>query len=120
MPPWIIKLYLHTLTITVDNGPTPRNDLVEHITYIPTKDERPTLFRTHLDSTSSKYRPALLQLHQDIPPGALTLLSSNSSSTSAAVTRMYSSNLLMDLPTPDFSMPYNVIMMTCIVLWQSV
>ncbi|KAH8929285.1 Gpi16-domain-containing protein [Atractiella rhizophila] len=30
--------------------------------------------------------------------------------------RIYSSNSLVVVPTPDFSMPYNVIMMTCTVL----
>lgn len=29
------------------------------------------------------------------------------------VVRLYSENVLISLPTPDFSMPYNVITMTC-------
>lgn len=30
--------------------------------------------------------------------------------------KMYSETLLMNLPTPDFSMPYNVICLTCTVI----
>lgn len=30
--------------------------------------------------------------------------------------RVYTSNLLVDLATPDFSMPYNVIIFTCSVI----
>lgn len=30
--------------------------------------------------------------------------------------RIYTSNVLVDLPTPDFSMPYNVIIMTSTLL----
>jgi phosphatidylinositol glycan class T len=36
--------------------------------------------------------------------------------TDTAHIRMYSETLLMNLPTPDFSMPYNVICLTCTVV----
>lgn len=39
----------------------------------------------------------------DLPPAIFTL---------PGRTRVYTSNLLAELPTPDFSMPYNVIIMT--------
>ena len=35
---------------------------------------------------------------------------------SAKYLKMYSETLLMNLPTPDFSMPYNVICLTCTVV----
>ncbi|KIJ35768.1 hypothetical protein M422DRAFT_76311 [Sphaerobolus stellatus SS14] len=131
MPPWIIKPYLHTLTITVNDDPARRNDLIEHLTYIPTKDERPTLFEpililppqstVHLsfdfDKTFLRYTQHPPDAHRgwDIPPAVLIPLSSNTS-TIPTLPRMYSNNILVDLPTPDFSMPYNVIIMTCTLL----
>jgi len=52
----------------------------------------------------------------DLPPaiftplGAFNNVSAHLSPTSG---RIYSSTLLVDLATPDFSMPYNVIIFTC-------
>jgi phosphatidylinositol glycan class T len=44
----------------------------------------------------------------DLPAGVFTLIEENG----GVGKRLYSTNLLADLPTPDFSMPYNVIIMT--------
>ena len=43
----------------------------------------------------------------DVPSGVLL---SNASGMSK---RIYTTTTLLDMPTPDFSMPYNVIIMTC-------
>src|SRR5258708_39400468 len=48
----------------------------------------------------------------DLPPAIFTPLEPNNSAY-LAHGRVYTSNLLVDLATPDFSMPYNVIIFTC-------
>lgn len=51
----------------------------------------------------------------DLPPAIFTPVRRDANGTFIALSeeRMYSSTLLADLATPDFSMPYNVIMFTC-------
>lgn len=43
----------------------------------------------------------------DVPSGVLLAHHSGESK------RIYTTSTLLDMPTPDFSMPYNVIIMTC-------
>ena len=50
----------------------------------------------------------------DIPGGVLRVLPKRN--TSVESIRIYTPPLLISLPTPDFSMPYNVIMMTSTVV----
>jgi phosphatidylinositol glycan class T len=46
----------------------------------------------------------------DVPSGViLTMQGGNTSSGK----RIYTTTTLLDMPTPDFSMPYNVIILTC-------
>jgi len=129
MLPWIIKPYIHTLTLTINDDPTPRNDILQQLTYVPTKNKNPTLFEpilvlppfstVHLaldfDKMFLQYTQHPPDAHRgwDLPPAVLIPLPSNSSS---SLPRMYTNNLLVDLATPDFSMPYNVIIMTCTLL----
>ena len=71
------------------------------------------------------YRPDA-ERGMEIPSGTLTLLdlegeeggASNASEVprKSGRARIYTTRLLMDLPTPDFSMPYNVIIMTSTVM----
>lgn len=50
----------------------------------------------------------------DLPPAVFILLDQvANSSRDTTNKRIYSSTLLVDLATPDFSMPYNVIIFTC-------
>ncbi|KAG6889122.1 hypothetical protein C0992_006344 [Termitomyces sp. T32_za158] len=49
----------------------------------------------------------------DLPPAVFTLIEANQTGFSQAHRRLYTSTLLVDLATPDFSMPYNVIIFTC-------
>lgn len=101
--------------------------IVSNISYIPpVPHSRPTTFQSilHLpprstvhitmDVTKSFLRytehPPDAQRGWDLPPAILTPLR-NASSYSAD--RLYTSALLVDLATPDFSMPYNVIIFSC-------
>jgi phosphatidylinositol glycan class T len=49
----------------------------------------------------------------DLPPAIFTLSETIKDSAHLAHGRVYTCNLLVDLATPDFSMPYNVIIFTC-------
>ena len=134
-PPWIIKFYLHTLTLTVNNDTEPRDDILQELTYVPTIGNRPTHFEptlllpplstVHLtlgfDKTFLRYteHPPDAQRGWDLPPAVLVPLPLNSADGSGksgngttTLPRMYTNTLLVDLATPDFSMPYNVIIMS--------
>ncbi|KAI9348276.1 Gpi16 subunit, GPI transamidase component-domain-containing protein [Zopfochytrium polystomum] len=58
----------------------------------------------------------------DIGPGLLTVLDAGATSVAAFAgyqhhhPRIWTETLLIALPTPDFSMPYNVITMTCTIM----
>lgn len=53
----------------------------------------------------------------DLPPAIITPVRSMDNNVSESILpmdgRIYTSALLVDLATPDFSMPYNVIIFTC-------
>ena len=49
----------------------------------------------------------------DLPPAIITPVHNGSESILPVDGRIYTSALLVDLATPDFSMPYNVIIFTC-------
>jgi GPI-anchor transamidase subunit T len=126
-PPWIVKFYLHTLTFTVNENPQPRDDILQELVYFPTTANYPTLFEptlllpprstVHLtlafDKTFLRYteHPPDAQRGWDLPPAVLVPLPWDYSN-STTLPRMYTNALLVDLATPDFSMPYNVIIMT--------
>ena len=128
--PWIIKFYLHTLTITVNDDPQPREDILQELTYVPTTANYPTLLEptlllpplstVHLtlgfDKTFLRYteHPPDAQRGWDLPPAVLVPLGPLASANGSGATppRMYTNTLLVDLATPDFSMPYNVIIMS--------
>lgn len=53
----------------------------------------------------------------DLPPAVISYRPVDSRGESAPrETRIYTKNLLVDIPTPDFSMPYNVIIMSSTVI----
>ncbi|KAI0047315.1 Gpi16 subunit, GPI transamidase component [Auriscalpium vulgare] len=123
--PWHVEFYLHTLTVTCLGG-KPCDHLFSNMTYIPPVPHA---------------KPALLQAVLTLPPLATVRLSMNVRKSflrytehppdaqrgwelppavfipvDSAARRMYTSPLLVDLPTPDFSMPYNVIIMSCTLI----
>ncbi|KAI5120462.1 hypothetical protein M0805_008509 [Coniferiporia weirii] len=131
--PWLVTFYLHTLEISV--GGQRRDDLLTRMAYIPTEAHgRPTLFEAQLMLPASstlrlsadvvkaflRYteHPPDAQRGWDLPPAVLVQLATGNAS--AAVTseiqqrgrRVYTPALLVDVATPDFSMPYNVIIMS--------
>lgn len=137
--PWYVKLYLHsmTLTITNDNGESKvlgvhdaeLSSYIREIIYNPAVDR---VAPTHLElliavppktklKFSFKFDKAML-LYSEYPPDAnhgfeiepTVFASINDDNKIQYIMRTTTS--LLTLPTPDFSMPYNVIIMTLTVM----
>ncbi|KZT12249.1 Gpi16 subunit GPI transamidase component [Laetiporus sulphureus 93-53] len=135
--PWLLQFYLHTLHVECDG--VSRDDLAAIVSYIaPVPHSRPSLMqvvltlppKSTLQLTMDVSKPFLrytehppdAQRGWDLPPAVFVPFSFGNKSSGAldsslAVpkrsTRIYTPILLVDLATPDFSMPYNVIMMSC-------
>jgi phosphatidylinositol glycan class T len=133
MVPWFFRLYLHTLSVSEATV------LSQH--YVPAKDRRrahqlelrlslPPLStaslslqfsRAHLKWTEHKpdahhgfyVNSAVLTTVLSQCPNCTSLSTDNQDLT---LLRLYSEPLLISLPTPDFSMPYNVICFVCTVI----
>ncbi|CAD1811681.1 Gpi16 subunit, GPI transamidase component family protein [Candida parapsilosis] len=132
--PWFMRLYLSTLDITLKNS-TGTFHIKDHSQFIRSRCYKPAVDRerpSHLEFVFSV--PALstlaltydfdksLLLYREYPPDA-----NHGFDVEPAVIRVKNENnggvyefrttsLLLTLPTPDFSMPYNVIILTCTVL----
>ncbi|KDR77599.1 hypothetical protein GALMADRAFT_138681 [Galerina marginata CBS 339.88] len=131
--PWLLQFYVHTLQARIDG--VPRGGIISNLKYIPSvPHSRPTTFQVLLslppkstvqltmDVTKAFLRytehPPDAQRGWDLPPAIFTPveLVNNGSAFSVKDGRIYTSTLLVDLATPDFSMPYNVIIFTCSVI----
>lgn len=121
--PWWIKLYLHTLQQHIGHdNPT---DVINSLQYRPAVDRHSvTTIEAQLalppnstvslqmdyDKAYLRYTEYPADAHRGfpIPPAVLSYADDQR--------RAYSSSALMMAPLPDFSMPYNVIVLTCTVL----
>lgn len=132
--PWFMRLYLSTLDVTLKNS-TGVFDVKDHSQFIKSRYYKPAVDRerpSHLEFVFNV--PALLTLavsydfdkslllYREYPPDA-----NHGFDIEPAVIRINeedhrggyefrTTSLLLTLPTPDFSMPYNVIILTCTVL----
>ncbi|KAF4003533.1 GPI transamidase component GPI16 [Saccharomyces cerevisiae] len=129
--PWFMRVYLSSLQITSTTSPQlQENDIILDKYYLQAADrKRPG----HLEFTmlipantdivmTYQFDKALLQF-AEYPPDAnhgfeidaavITVLSLESSS---SLYEMRTSTLLLSLSTPDFSMPYNVIILTSTIM----
>lgn len=138
--PWYMRLYLHTMELenaSVNPAfaklfPSIRDNIIQDILYRPAIDrKRPTQIEIEMIlppsgsvSLSYDFEKTLLYIEEyppdanhgfEIPPGALTTLPLEGEVDFQPVT-MRTTSLLLSLPTPDFSMPYNVIILTCTVM----
>jgi len=128
--PWFMKLYLHTLKAKLSNGKGhseakgKANEVIQEMYYRPALDrKRGTQLEIRIlipaNSTvilTYDFEKAILRYTEyppdanrgfDIAPAVITIGSDVSIRTTT---------LLLPLPTPDFSMPYNVIILTSTVL----
>lgn len=142
--PWLVQFYLHTMHIYVNetlrgpsfisvrllrSAPQPHliDDLISDISYnLPIPHSRPATFQSKLtippqstlhltiDVTKAflRYTEHMpdAQRGWDLPPAVFLPLDREDAK------KIYTSILLVDLATPDFSMPYNVIIFTCSVV----
>ncbi|CDZ97242.1 GPI transamidase complex, GPI16/PIG-T component, involved in glycosylphosphatidylinositol anchor biosynthesis [Phaffia rhodozyma] len=136
--PWWVGGWLGERTITLDG--VPKQDILRSISYTPSiPHDQPTTLVSHLIlppqttiEINSPFIKQFLQYNEHLPdasrgfelcaailfpskpPRLPSLLPSWESPPSP--TRIYTGNVLIDLATPDFSMPYNVIIMSCTLL----
>lgn len=132
--PWFMRLYLSTLNLEIrdKNGHTISQDNGSHILeqyYKPAVDrKRPshlelsiTLLPQETMILSYEFDKSLL-LYAEYPPDAnhgfaiAPAIVTVHDEDENEVYELRTTSLLLSLPTPDFSMPYNVIILTCTVL----
>ncbi|KAF2870315.1 GPI transamidase component GPI16 precursor [Massariosphaeria phaeospora] len=126
--PWFMKPYLHTLRARVDTSP---ESPIRETYYRPAVDRQRG---THLElkmvippastlTLTYDFEKAILRYTEyppdanrgfDVAPAVVRLLSPNSQDKKGIYLR--TTSLLLPLPTPDFSMPYNVIILTSTVM----
>ncbi|KAI0248272.1 GPI transamidase component PIG-T [Lactifluus subvellereus] len=119
--PWHVEFFLHTLSVSCGDG-AKCDHLYTNMTYTPSQPHaKPALlqatlelpphealhlsFRVRKAFLSYKEHPPDAQRGWDLPPAVFVPVNTPHR-------RIYTSALLVDLATPDFSMPYNVIIMT--------
>lgn len=118
--PWFMRLYLHTMVLKGDGAITSTR-------YVPCKDrERPSQLELGINlPAGSKFEveysfdKSLLYIEEyppdanhgfEVPPGLAI------AQTPLGLYEVRTSSLLLSLPVPDFSMPYNVIILTSTVM----
>jgi phosphatidylinositol glycan class T len=134
--PWFMRIYLHTLEARIDGLSGKQNSLIQEVYYRPAQDRArgtqlevrmrippaSTVFLTYdFEKSILRYTeyPPDANRGFDVAAAVITILNPKSPSASGFVSgaRFRTSNLrtttlLLNLPTPDFSMPYNVIIFT--------
>lgn len=121
---WFLRPYMHTLVIS--------GAATENMYYTPAIDrQKGTQLELLLEvppmstvDMTYEFEKAILRYTEyppdanrgfDIPPAIVRILPSNDSSDDQG-SYMRTTSLLLPLPTPDFSMPYNVIILTSTVI----
>ncbi|KAI5996312.1 GPI transamidase component PIG-T [Pisolithus albus] len=140
--PALVTLWMHTMKIKVDG--TERNELISNVSYHPHQvladgHKSPSTFQAILTVPASSTLQLSMEISRaflkytehppdamrgwDLPPAILFPVcepgmgTCGMQNTSTGMRdRMYTPTLLIDLPTPDFSMPYNVIIFSCTLI----
>ncbi|KAI2462814.1 Gpi16 subunit, GPI transamidase component [Annulohypoxylon bovei var. microspora] len=130
--PWFMRIYLHTLKAHIDGESGSKKDVIEEIYYRPALDRvrgtqlelrmrippASTVFLTYdFEKSILRYTeyPPDANRGFDVAAAIITILPSDSPNAPLArqkTSNLRSTTLLLSLPTPDFSMPYNVIIFT--------
>lgn len=134
--PWFMKPYLHTLTVRLSTSSTSNPNIIKETFYRPALDRRrgtqlELLISVPVDSTvilTYDFDKAILRYTEyppdanrgfDVAPAVIRLLGKPTDPRSSITQQpiyIRTSSLLLPLPTPDFSMPYNVIILTSTVM----
>ncbi|KAI1324345.1 Gpi16 subunit [Xylariaceae sp. FL0255] len=130
--PWFMRVYLHTLEARLGGATGTKDDIVQEIYYRPAVDRvrgtqlelrmrippASTVFLTYdFEKSILRYTeyPPDANRGFDVAASIITILPSDSPNAPLARQRtsnLRTTSLLLSLPTPDFSMPYNVIIFT--------
>lgn len=135
--PWFMRIYLHTLQARLDGPSADQGALIDEVYYQPAVDRArgtqlelrmrvppaSTVFLTYgFEKSILRYTeyPPDANRGFDVAAAVITILGDGRSeigNASVSGAKFTSSNLrtttlLLSLPTPDFSMPYNVIIFT--------
>ncbi|KAH8816021.1 GPI transamidase-like protein component Gpi16 [Xylogone sp. PMI_703] len=119
--PWFMKLYLHTLKAKI-NG-TDDGDVIEEMYYRPALDrKRGTQLEIRMRIPANSrvvltydFEKAILR-YTEYPPDANRGFDIAPAVITIGDVAIRTTSLLLPLPTPDFSMPYNVIILTSTVM----
>jgi phosphatidylinositol glycan class T len=129
--PWFMKPYLHTLHASINSVPSPSS--IQQIFYRPAIDRaRGTHLelRLHVPAGVSlvltyDFEKAILRYTEyppdanrgfDVAPSIVKLLTNSTNGEQTTTMYLRTTSMLLPLPTPDFSMPYNVIILTSTVM----
>jgi phosphatidylinositol glycan class T len=130
--PWFMRIYLHTLQARLDGPSTSQGSLIDEVYYRPALDRArgtqleirmrvppaSTVFLTYdFEKSILRYTeyPPDANRGFDVAAAVITILNDGKSKTGSASvssSNLRTTTLLLSLPTPDFSMPYNVIIFT--------
>ncbi|MBA0686340.1 hypothetical protein Goari_013948 [Gossypium aridum] len=142
--PWYVKVYFHSLRVFVDQQPRAVSDIIEKIHVSPSKDKMsPGVMevvlklpcRVNTAALTIEFDKGFLRIDEytsdanqgfDIPSAIISFPNFHASmvfleddslnkSPEKCPVMSYTEVLLVPLTTPDFSMPYNVITITCTV-----
>lgn len=138
--PWFMKPYLHTMKTKIAHGggspiEVPSTDIIKDVVYRPAVDRlRGTQLELILSVPAASTVTLVYEVEKsilryteyppdanrgfDVAPAIIRVLESDDGKISPASSPIYlrTTNLLLPLPTPDFSMPYNVIILTSTVI----
>lgn len=118
--PWFMKIYLHTLTASIEGS---KEDVIREMYYRPALDrKRGTQLEVRMiipkNSTAIltyDFEKAILR-YTEYPPDANRGFDIAAAVIKVGDESIRTTTLLLPLPTPDFSMPYNVIILTSTVM----
>jgi GPI-anchor transamidase subunit T len=136
--PWFMRPYLHTLQARLAGidglqRQVPVSDIIGDIFFRPAIDrERGTQLELVLSVPPAStvtliydIEKAILRYTEyppdanrgfNVAPAVIRLLNKKDNSTTASPVYLRTTSILLPLPTPDFSMPYNVIILTSTVM----
>ncbi|KAL2018611.1 hypothetical protein VTK56DRAFT_581 [Thermocarpiscus australiensis] len=130
--PWFMRIYLHTMQARIAGHPAGKHDttsLIQQVYYRPALDRArgtqlevrmrippaATVFLTYdFEKSILRYTeyPPDANRGFDVAAAVITILNPDKNSPRFAAYTLRTTSLLCSLPTPDFSMPYNVIIFT--------
>lgn len=135
--PWFMRIYLHTLQARLDGSSASQSSLIDEVYYRPALDRArgtqleirmrvppaSTVFLTYdFEKSILRYTeyPPDANRGFDVAAAVITILDDGGRTTGSASvlsgnftsSNLRTTTLLLSLPTPDFSMPYNVIIFT--------